>query len=129
MTYQQLTIVGNLGRDPEMRYTQSGQAVTKLSVATNRRYKDVDETTWFTVSVFGKQAENVNRYLLKGAKVLVSGRLTPDRETGGPRVYKRNDGTFAASFEMVADRVVFLGGKQDSGGQISFDEGDDEIPF
>jgi len=66
--YQKITIIGNLGRDPEMRYLPSGQAVTNISVATNRRYTDsngqkVDETTWFRVSVWGAQAESVNQYL------------------------------------------------------------------
>ena len=71
--YQKLVIVGNLGTDPEMRYTAAGQAVTNFSVATNRRYtssdgNQVDETTWFRVSVWGKQAETTNQYLKKGNK-------------------------------------------------------------
>jgi len=111
--YQKLVIVGNLGTDPEMRYTPSGQAVTNFNVATNRRYtssdgNQVDETTWFRVSVWGKQAESTNQYLKKGNKVLVEGRLNPDRETGGPRLWTRKDGTSAASFEITADTVRFL---------------------
>jgi len=74
--YQRLVLVGNLGRDPEMRYTPNGAAVTSFSVATSRRYAAADgtmkeETTWFRVSVWGKQAEACNQYLSKGAKVLV----------------------------------------------------------
>jgi single-strand DNA-binding protein len=111
--YQKLVIVGNLGNDPEMRYTPSGQAVTNFSVATNRRYtssdgNQVDETTWFRVSVWGKQAETTNQYLKKGNKVLVEGRLNPDRDTGGPRLWTRQDGTSAASFEITAEAVRFL---------------------
>ena len=111
--YQKLVIVGNLGTDPEMRYTPSGQAVTNFNVATNRRYtssdgNQVDETTWFRVSVWGKQAESTNQYLKKGNKVLVEGRLNPDRETGGPLLWTRKDGTSAASFEITADTVRFL---------------------
>lgn len=111
--YQKLVVVGNLGRDPEMRYTPSGQAVTNFSMATNRRYTDsngqqVDETTWFRVSVWGNQAEAVNQYLQQGSRVLVEGRLRPDPETGGPRIWTRNDGTPGASFEVTAFRVVFL---------------------
>jgi single-strand DNA-binding protein len=111
--YQKLVIVGNLGTDPEMRYTPSGQAVTNFSVATNRGYTSsdgnkVDETTWFRVSVWGKQAESTNQYLKKGNKVLVEGRLNPDRDTGGPRLWTRQDGTSAASFEMTAEAVKFL---------------------
>ncbi len=111
--YQKLVIVGNLGRDPEMRYTPSGQAVTNFSMASNRRYTDsngqqVDETSWFRVSVWGNQAEAVNQYLQQGSRVLVEGRLRPDPETGGPRIWTRNDGTPGASYEVTAFRVVFL---------------------
>ena len=75
--YQKLTIVGNLGQDPEMRYMPDGQAVTNLSVATNRRWPDratgemQEEVTWVRVSVWGKQAEAANQYLSKGRQVLV----------------------------------------------------------
>ncbi|MFO8036719.1 MAG: single-stranded DNA-binding protein [Anaerolineales bacterium] len=139
--YQRLIFVGNLGRDPEMRYTPSGQAVTNFSVATNRRYTDsngqqVDETTWFRVSVWGNQAEAVNQYLQQGSRVLVDGQLRPDPETGGPRIWTRNDGTPGASFEVTAFRVVFLStraedqayqpGEPEPGGQ-GVDE--DDIPF
>ena len=76
--YQRLVLVGNLGRDPEMRYTPNGTAVTSLSVATSRKYTTADgqqkeETVWFRVSVWGKQAEPCNQYLSKGRKVLVEG--------------------------------------------------------
>ena len=73
--YQKIIIVGNLGRDPEMRFTPEGNPVTSFSVAASRRYKDKDETTWFRVTVWGKQAETANQYLQKGSKVLVEGRL------------------------------------------------------
>jgi single-strand DNA-binding protein len=111
--YQHLTIVGNLGRDPEMRYTPSGTPVTQLNVATNRVYKDnngqqVKETTWFRVSVFGKMAETCAQYLQKGRMVLVEGRLTPDKQTGGPRIWDRQDGTKGASFEVFATAVKFM---------------------
>jgi single-strand DNA-binding protein len=61
--FQRLIIIGNLGRDPELRFTQDGNPVTTLSVATSRKYKDKDETTWFRVIVYGKQAESCNQYL------------------------------------------------------------------
>ena len=73
--YSKIIIIGNLGRDPEMRFSPSGDPVTTFSVATSRRYGDKDETTWFRVSVWGKQAESCNTYLSKGSKVLVEGRL------------------------------------------------------
>ena len=73
-------IVGNLGRDPEMRYTPSGKPVTDFSVAVNRQYNGADgqpvkDVVWFKVSTWNRQAEICNEYLRKGAKVLVEGRL------------------------------------------------------
>ena len=81
--YQKLLIIGRLGRDPEMRFTPTGQAVTSFSVATDRSYTDqagkpVKETVWFKVSAWGKLAETCNTYLQKGKLVLVEGRLTVD---------------------------------------------------
>lgn len=111
--YQRLILVGNLGRDPEMRYTPNGTAVTSFPVATSRKYTDAsgqvhEETAWFRVSVFGKQAEICNQYLAKGRKVLVEGELAVDEKTGGPRVYTRKDGTTGASFELRGNTVRFL---------------------
>jgi len=139
--YQQITIVGYLGRDPEMRYTPGGQAVTSFSVATSRTYSSnagqkVDETTWFRVSVWGAQAESCSQYLKKGSAVLVIGRLRPDPQTGGPRIYTRNDGTPGTSFEINSQNVRFLpSGRTDTGGSFG-DMGDEmespedgEIPF
>ena len=134
--YQKVILVGNLGRDPEMRYTPSGQAVTNLNVATNRRYTDsngqqVEETAWFRVSVWGRQAETVHQYLRKGRQVLVEGRLNPD-ENGNPRIWTRQDGTPAASFEVTAQNVRFLGGRADAeeGAYQEQETGtEDDIPF
>ena len=136
--YHTIIIVGNLGRDPEMRYTQSGQAVTNFSVATSRNYTSsdgtrVDETVWFRVSVWGRQAETTNQYLRKGLKVLVEGRLIPDQSTGGPRIWNRQDGTPAASFEVNASTVRFLTPRGEAEADIPQDSGqaatDDDIPF
>ena len=130
--YQSITIVGRLGRDPEMRYTPNGQAVTSFSVATDRQYTDangqkVKETTWFRVSVWGKQAEPCNQYLKQGSVVLVDGRLTPDPKTGGPRIFKRQDGSEGASFELNATAVRFLSGKDAS--EQPTNAPDEDIPF
>lgn len=140
--YQKLVIVGNLGKDPEMRYAPNGDAVTSLNVAANRKYTDksgqlVKETTWFRVSVWGKQAEACNQYLKKGSSVLVEGRLNADKTTGGPRVFTRQDGTSGASFEVTAERVQFLSGGQregDGGSSASPQDAEgptdeDNIPF
>jgi len=139
--YSTVIIVGNVGRDPEMRYTPSGAAVTSFSVATNRQYtnnngESIKETTWFRVSAWGKQAETCNQYLRKGSKVLVEGRLTCDPATGGPRIWKAQDGSSRASFEVTAATVRFLTSRNESEGTGSVgdeagfaDPVEDEIPF
>ena len=138
--YQKIIVVGNLGRDPEMRYMPDGTAVTSFSVATSRRWTDratgqpAEETTWFRVSVWGRQAETANEYLSKGRKVLVEGQITPDRNTGGPRLWTAQDGTVRASFEIRADSVRFLsardeGGYEPSGGDDIGAPAAQDIPF
>ena len=137
--YQNLIIVGNLGRDPEMRYTPSGQAVTNFNVATNRKYttsdgNKVEETTWFRVSTWGKTAEVCNQYLKKGSKVLVEGRLNPDPDSGGPKIWTRQDGTSAASFELTANQVRFLSTRVEDEGAYTADNSQgisepEDIPF
>jgi single-strand DNA-binding protein len=116
--FHTIIYVGNLGRDPEMRYTPSGQAVTNFSVAVNRQYTGGDgsvvkETIWIRTSTWGKNAENCNQYLHKGSKVLVEGHLVADPATGGPKIYNKQDGTPGASFEVSALTVRFLSSKQD----------------
>lgn len=138
--YHTIILVGNLGRDPEMRYTPSGQAVTNFSVATNRKYtasngEAVKETTWFRVTTWGKNAENCNQYLRKGSRVLVEGRLNSDSATGGPRIWNRQDGTPAASFEVTANVVRFLSTRAEdessayAAGEPTGGVDEDEIPF
>ena len=139
--YQRIEIIGNLGKEPEMKYTPSGQPVTSFSVATSRQYtagngEQVKETIWFRVSTWGKTAEACNTYLKKGAKVLIEGRLTPDKETGGPRIWKKQDGSSGSSFEVTASTVRFLSknehgdtmteAAQELGGQLP---PEDDIPF
>lgn len=120
MSFHTIIVVGRLGRDPELRYTPTGQAVCNLSLATDNSYTDrngqrVTKTTWFRVTVWGKQAETVNQYLAKGREVLIEGRMNPD-ENGGPRVWSRQDGTPTASYEITAQTVRFLGGRGESAG-------------
>jgi single-strand DNA-binding protein len=134
MSHQFTLIVGYLGRDPEMDYTASGQARTRFSVATNRKYKDpsgeeVKETTWFNVTAWGKQAETCNAYLHKGSQVLVQGRLVPDPDTGSPHIWSRHDGTPASSFEVSAETVRFLGANNGNGSEVNAVAQKDEIPF
>jgi single-strand DNA-binding protein len=132
--YHKVIIVGNLGNDPEMRYTPSGQAVTNFPVATNRTYTNsngerVKETTWFRISAWGRQAEVCNEYLARGRQVMIEGRLNADRETGGPRTYTRNDGSPGASYEITADRVIFLSSRSDEQGGFQGGPGGDDAPM
>lgn len=141
MSYHTIILVGNLGRDPEMRYTPSGQAVTNFSIAVNDGYTNsqgekVDRTIWVRVSTWGKQAEICKQYLAKGRRVLVEGRLVPDPNTGGPRIWNRQDGTPGASFEVSATVVRFLSSRGEGEGGFQAEEsmgvidgGDDNIPF
>jgi len=138
--YQSLTVVGRLGRDPEMKFMPNGDPVCSFSMATDRVYNDRNgqkqkETTWFRVSVFGKQAETVNQFLSKGRMVLVEGRLRVDPKTGGPATYTRQDGTVGSSFDITANTVRFLSSPQEGGAggaQQGSDAGPDvseDIPF
>ena len=119
MTIALAQIIGNLGNDPETRYTPNGRLNVKFSVATNRRWTDQngqqqERTTWFRVTVWGNQAEGLVKlmdqgYLSKGRQVFVSGRLESNEFTG-------NDGTLRTSLEITANEVQLVGGRQDSQG-------------
>ena len=120
-------LVGNLGSDPEMRYTPNGKAVTSFNMATNRRYttsagENREETDWFRVSVWGKQAEQCNQFLSKGKQVYVEGRLHA-------RSWEGQSGQMRTSLEVTAERVLFLG-KRDS---AALPEGEgiepEDLPF
>ena len=101
-----IIVIGNLGTDPEMRYTPSGQAVTNFTIATNRRYTTADgetheETEWFRVNAWNRLGETCNQYLQRGSKVYVEGTLTSD-------AYVSNDGEPRASLDIRATEVRFL---------------------
>ncbi len=109
---QQLLITGNLGKDPEMRYTPSGKAVTSFSLADNRKFSAAEgqtkeETIWFRVQCWERLAEVVNEFLHKGSQVLVMGELIAD-EHGNPKIWTGQDGLAHASYEVRATRVEFL---------------------
>jgi single-strand DNA-binding protein len=135
--YHTIIVVGNVGKDPEMRFTPSGQAVCSFSVATTRQYtaansEQVKETIWFRVSTWGKTAEVCNEYIKKGSKVLVEGRLTPDKKTGGPRIWTKTDGSSGSSFEVTASNVRFLSARgEHSGGEEVHEDlsPEAEVPF
>ena len=116
--FQRLILAGNLGRDPELKYTTGGIPIANFPVATNHKWTDPEgqvqeETVWFRIAVYGKQAEACNEFLTKGQKVLIEGTLQADDKNGGPRVYTRKDGTPGASFEVRATTVRFLSSKGD----------------
>lgn len=108
-------LIGNLGQDPTVRYTQSGAAVCNLRIAVTERKKEGDEwtdhTEWVDIVTFGKNAENAGQYLAKGRQIYVEGRLQT-------RKWKDKEGNDRYSTEVVAQRIVFLsGGGQDGGGR------------
>jgi single-strand DNA-binding protein len=142
MGVNRVTLIGNLGRDPELKYTQTGKAVCRLSIATTRKFRNAseelqEETEWHRVVVWGKQAEHCNQYLSKGRSVYVLGRLqTSSYEQDGVKKY---------STEVIAQEVQFLGGGKGDDRQGSNSGGgggpsrptqartpppsDDDIPF
>jgi single-strand DNA-binding protein len=134
-------LVGNLGRDPEMRSLPSGQPVANFSVATSRRYKDrdgnrKDETEWHNVVCFGKQAEIAGQYLVKGKMVFIEGRIQT-------RSWEDKEGKKQYRTEIICENFQMLGGRGDGGGRASAPNGgreaepapeaggfgDDDIPF
>jgi single-strand DNA-binding protein len=141
--YQQITLVGNLGNDPEMRYTPSGVPVVSFRMAVNKSWtgddgQRQDKTTWFRVTAWRKLAETVSQYLTKGAKVMVVGEIEEARP------YTDRDGNLRASLEVTAQVVRFLNTRGDAptGGDSSGSFGhapsaggeqhevrDEDIPF
>ena len=107
-------LVGNLGRDPETRYTTGGDAVTNLNIATSETWKDKagekqEKTEWHRVVLFGRQAEIAGEYLKKGRSVYIEGRLQTKK-------YTDKDGVEKYSTEIVGDRMQLLGSRDGSGG-------------
>ena len=106
--YQQTIIIGNVGRDPELRYTPSGVAVCDFSVAVSRRWNDRqsgeprEKTTWFRVSAWRQLAETVNQYVHKGMQIMVVGEIDSSAYIG-------QDGEARSSLELTAQNVQFLG--------------------
>jgi single-strand DNA-binding protein len=141
MSFNKIILVGNLGRDPELRYTAQGTPVCTFSLATNERRKDrngemQDQTTWFRVTLWNRQAETASQYLQKGRQVYIEGRLRVEE-------YVDRDGKPRQSLEVTATDMQFIGGRVDdasaeraasasAGGAPSEPAGDlsdDDIPF
>jgi len=130
-SYNRVILMGNLTRDPELRYTPGGTAVANFSLAVNRRFKTDDEVReevdFFDIIVWGKQAENCSEYLSKGRPVLVEGRLQQNR-------WETSEGQKRSKVEVVANSVQFLGSKSSDGskggrGAETEDFDDSDIPF
>jgi len=111
MSFNRIILVGNLGRDPELRYTPQGTPVCSFSMATNERRKDKtgemqDQTTWFRVTLWGRQAETASQYLSKGRPVYIEGRLRVEEWTD-------RDGKPRHTLEVHATDMQFIGGKSE----------------
>ena len=122
-------IIGNLGRDPEMRYTPSGRPVTTFSVATSRTWNTADgekrvETEWFNVVAWSNLAEICKQYLSKGQQVYIEGRLQT-------RHWDDSEGNKHTSVEIVANEMIILGDRRESSDASSgdLDTEEDEFPF
>jgi single-strand DNA-binding protein len=117
--WSKVSLIGNLGGDPAMKFTEDGTPVTSFNVAVNEKWKSGGEkkqrTTWFRVQVWDKLAEPCNEWLHKGSMVFIEGTLTPDIETGGPRVWEK-DGKSHASYELRAQVVKFLSKQENENG-------------
>lgn len=145
--YHKVVIIGNLTRDPEMRYTGGGTAVTTLNVATSTKIsksripecpdgwregyqgKNWEQTIFWRVTVWREQAEMVNQYLTKGRQVYIEGTMNGAGADGvlNPRVWQGNDGVSRASFEITARMIKFLSGRAGAG-EGEFAEGPEEPP-
>lgn len=123
-----VTLIGRLTKDPEVRYTDKGNAVTKFTLAVDNSYKDGAD--FIRITVFGKQAESVGKYMAKGRQCAVQGSL----QTGS---YKNKSGDTVYTFDVIANRVEFLGGKSNeepipqgfNDMPNAFDAVDDDIPW
>lgn len=143
MSFNRIILVGNLGRDPELRYTPQGTPVCSFTLATNERRKDragenQDVTTWFRVTLWGRQAETASQYLSKGRPVYIEGRLRVEEWTD-------KDGKQRHTLEVHATDMQFIGGRGDDAGGSNIrtespasgrsepsggdDISDDDIPF
>lgn len=119
-------LIGNLGRDPEVKYTQAGKAVANMRIATTEAWTDAgsgekkEQTDWHTVVAWGKTAENAGQFLAKGRQVYVEGKLrTREYEKGGQK---------RTSIEVHADKLVFLGGRDDGSRRSGAPEADAFAP-
>jgi len=115
MSVNKVILLGRLGKDPELRYTNNQMAVCSFSLATSERRKDqggnwVEQTEWHNIKTFGKTAENVNNYLKKGRECFIEGRIQT-------RKWQDKEGRDRYTTEILADNVKFVGGRGEGGGR------------
>ncbi len=118
MSVNKVILVGNLGKDPEIRYLPSGEAVAGVTLATSNRYKNrsgemVDETEWHNITFFGRLAEIAGQYLKKGSQIYVEGRIKTER-------YTDKNGIEKYATKIVANEMKMLGSRQGGGSDTSF---------
>lgn len=123
--YNRVTLIGNLTRDPELRYTPNNTAVVDYGLAVNRNYQDSsgewqEETTFVDITVWGRQAENCSQYLSKGSRVFVDGRLRLDR-------WETDEGDRRSKHGVTAQQVIFLDAAEGAAGDGPGGESPDEI--
>jgi single-strand DNA-binding protein len=130
-----IMLIGNLGKDPDMSYTADGIAVTKFSLAVNRVTKSStgerqEETEWFNIVAWRQLAEICNKYLKKGMKVYVEGRLSPRRYIDREGKERTSLEVIVTDMEMLTPKSQQAGGSNFVGGQVEEDLGDlDDNPF
>ena len=113
-SYSKTVIVGRLGADPQSHMTPQGTELTRFPMAVSRKTNKGEETTWFSVTTFGKTAKFCADYLGKGASVLVEGRLVPDLATGSPKIWHTKSGEARTSYELYASEIQALDKKDDN---------------
>jgi single-strand DNA-binding protein len=129
-----IMLIGNLGKDPDMSYTQAGTAITKFSLAVNRRSKDretgerKDETTWFNVTAFDRLGETCNEYLHKGSKVYIEGRMQSHKYTDKEGVERVAWDVIASEMQMLDPKGASQGGDYGAASAAGGSTPDD-IPF
>jgi single-strand DNA-binding protein len=121
--FDELIILGYLGKDPEVRFTPNGQKVANFHVAASRSNGDQRTTIWYYCSTWDKLADVAEQYLHSGSQVLIKGRLVPDSK-GNPKTFKRSDDTIGAHFEVQVFSLRICGGKESAS-----DPKEDQIPY
>jgi len=130
---QVMVYEGHLAADPVMRYLADGTAVTNIRIGSNRSYKNsagkkIEEVTWLKIATWGKRAEFVNQYTKKGTRVIITGRLKPNKD-GSPDTYELRNGETVASFEMTVRDIEIVSGGNFDKPAAGESEQEDDLPY